>query len=256
MKNLTPYYFIFAFLIALCSCKKQQKEVVPAPAASVTKNPVSYSDSISFSIGSQLYVFGSRYKAGISNRAIDVKPSPTKIPGGKLAEETGGFYWYGVPDSTLYSVFYGFPSVVSGNELDVSFTKRYKDGVLTRQGALLVADNHLDIIKKGKQSFAVDYDKENTMDGIVIELYKQGKFLTTAIPGSSILVRSNLKNDIQNNSSFEITKVEQIQDDRYVVEARFDVNLFDEDAKLYRAANGFLRFTTNMNPTKNGFIIL
>lgn len=250
MKNLTFYYILPFLLIALSSCDKKKNEIAPEPVIKKTAT----SDSISFSMGGQLYAFGQRYKAGTGNSPVNIKSSSTKTSENKLAYETGGLYWYGTPDSTLYAINYGFASKPSGNNLSVYFTKKYKDSELKKGAVLLHPESNSDLLRKTKLPFAVDYGKENTMDGVIIELYDRGKLLSTTIPGFSILVRSKLKNDIQNNSSFEIIKVEHLQDDRFLIEAKFDANLFDEEEKLYRITNGFIRFSTNMNPSNEGLI--
>lgn len=52
-----------------------------------------------------------------------------------------------------------------------------------------------------------------------------------------------------NNSTFEMIKVEKVSDsEKYLVEARFALNLYDETGKLYRLENGFLRILTDMKP--------
>lgn len=245
MKYLIPHTLLFIFLLAFCSCKKNSNEGAPGIN---NQNTINYRDSISFMIGEHQYVFYQKNSVGISNRPFNVKRSATAIQGGKLAYQTGGTYWYGAPDSTLYAVIYGFPSSSLGNNLELSFTKKYNDSELEQGPVYLQAKSHLDIFKIGELPFAVDYDKENTMDGMVIELNSKGKILSTKVPGFSILIRSALNNDIQNNSNFEITKIEHLKEDKYLIEAKFNANIFDGDENLYRIKNGFLRLTTYMTP--------
>lgn len=247
MKNPKLYSLIFIILICLFSCKKSNNEITPDI---VQEKAISYPDSISFVMNEKEYIFNEKYIAGMGNQPINIKPSAKVIKGGKLAYETGGYYWYGEQDSTLYSRFYNFSSKPNRNYFKISFTKKFKDSQLHTGAVLLHPENDLDIFKVGKASFAVDLEKENTMDGISIDFYEQdiNKVLSTKIPGSSILVRSALKNDIQNNSSFEITKVEKLKNTLYLIRAKFEANLFYNDAKLYRIKNGFLQFTTNVTP--------
>jgi hypothetical protein len=192
MKNKKPYSLIFIILICLFSCKKNNNEIT---AEIVREKAISYPDSISFVMNEKEYIFNEKYRAGMGNQPINIKPSAKVIKGGKLAYETGGYYWYGEQDSTLYSRFYNFSSKPNGNNFKISFTKKFKDSQLHTGATLLYPESDLDIFKVGKASFAVDLEKENTMDGISIDFYKVdiNKVLSTKIPGFSILVRSGLK---------------------------------------------------------------
>jgi hypothetical protein len=175
---------------------------------------------------------------------VNIKKSSSLITGGKLAYQTGNYYWYGVQDSTLYSVFYNFSAKQTGEELRIYFTKKYNDNELQKVGALMLPKSNLEVFKVGNMPFAVDLEKENTMDGVAIDF----KNLTTKIPGSSILVRSTLSTNIQNNSSFQITKVEKGKDGLYIIEAKFEANLYNDKDQPYRLKNGFMRIKTSAIP--------
>ena len=105
-------------------------------------------------------------------------------------------------------------------------------------------EQNFDIIKIGKQKFAVDFKKENTTEGVSVEFRSRDHLgtLSTFIPGFSILVKPNLTKNIQDNSTFEIVKIQKVDDIYNMIEAKFSLNLYDENAKLYRLENGFLRF--------------
>ena len=243
--KITHYSLIALIIICASSCKKNTSETLHE-----TKTEVILKDSVSFIVNNTQYVFNEKNTFGVSNRAVNIKPSKTLIKDGKLGIETGGVYWYGTKDSTMYSVFQRLGSNKLGEEFGISFNKRFSDNQLHKSAALLVPKDNAEIFRLGKIPFAVDLDKENTMDGISIDFRAPGltKNLSTVIPGFSILVRSGLKKDIQDNSSFEITKIEKIQDSTYLLEAKFELNLFNTDEQLYRVKNGFLRLRVNMVP--------
>lgn len=246
MKKIYLVTLSIVLLLFISCTKKEREEVTPVTP---TFEPSSV-DSASFEIDGKQYVFTQKNRVGIGNRAVNIKASSKVIPGGKLAYETGGYWWYGAPDSTMFAIHYGFPSFPIGSNLDISFHKIFNDAQLTKGSWLSGPDTYTDIFKLGKASFAVDFDKENTMDGILMDFYSKDlrKTLSTKIPGFSIIIRSDLKNDIQDNSKFEVTKLEKLENGRYLYEAVFEVNLFDDEANLYRVKNGYIRFSTVMNP--------
>lgn len=241
MKNLNLYLAFCFFLIFMQACKKGN-EVVVDPDTNKPETAV-YKDSISFTVNQTKYVFTERYGFGSGNYPINVKKSEVKIPGGKLASETGGYYWYGVPDSTLYSAQYELNSKDWKQRFKIIFTKKFKDSELVWKAPLLYPQNHDEIFKTGKPGFAADLDKENTTEGVAIELSDNAldKQLISMIPGFSIMVRSDLKKDIQDNAQFSITKVEKTKEGQYLIEAKFNLNLFDKNGQLFKLENGFLR---------------
>lgn len=252
MKNIKRYSFLAIALISIVACKKSNTEAAPDP---VEKKVTSYKDSVSFTINEKQYILNNKYSNGTGNQPINITPSSTVIKGGKLAYETGGYYWYGAKDSTLYSVSRIIASSQNGDFFKILFTKKFNDSQLQSNNLMLTPKDYYDIFKLGKQSFAADLEKENTMDGISISFLGNDmkENVSTNIPGFSILVRSGLKKDIQNNSNFEITKIEKLKDNYYLIEAKFEVNLFDINEKLYRLKGGFLRMSINMEPPYNQY---
>lgn len=227
-------------LCILLSCKKTspvESKLIPTQVAK---------DSISFSINGINYSFNNTNSIGIRNSQINIKAFNDSIPGRDYAYKTAGKFWYGNPDSTMYSSTFGMRSNINQEAiLEMYFNKKYKTTELFKSFQQMIPKNQSDIFKPGKQSFAIDFEKENTREGVVLLLYTKGISLSSTKPGFSIYLQSH-KMDIQNNSSFEILKVEHIKDDRYLLEAIFSMNLFDKDEKLYRVEKGFMRKNINM----------
>jgi hypothetical protein len=243
MKNLTLCLTVVFCWIAMQACKKGS-EVVLTPETNKPETAV-YKDSISFTVNKTKYEFTDRLAFGSANYPVNVKKSEVKIPGGKLASETGGYYFYGAPDSTLYAAQYEFGTKDVKQGFKIIFAKKFKDSELVWKAPLFYLQDHDVLFKTGELGFAADLNKENTMEGVAIELSDKDmkRPLISMIPGFSILVRSGLKKDIQNNAYFNITKVGKNKYGQYVIEAKFDLNLFDESGKLYKLENGFLRVT-------------
>ena len=191
---------------------------------------------------------------GIGNRQINIKPYSALVSNQDWEYNTGGYYWYGEKDSTLYDTFYGFIEK-DYSSINISFSKKYNNNQLQKRPTILAPADNSSIFKVGPQSFAVDLNLENTMEGISIVVLDRDMTgeLSTYIPGFSILIRTDLTKNIQDNSKFVITKVQKLDEKLYLVEAEFAVNLFDKNGKLYRLEKGFLSLKTSMN-VFNGFL--
>jgi len=225
------------------SCKKGN-EVLLTPETGKPEAVVN-KDSISFTINRTKYVFTDRRSFGSGNDAVNIKRSAVKIPGGKLAYQTDNAYWYGASDSTLYSAQFELNSKSLDQSFRLIFTKKFKDNELVWKAPLFYLQNHDALFKIGESGFATDLYKENTTEGVAIKLFDKelNGELISMIPGFSIVVRSDLKNDLQDNSHFVITKVEKDKQGQYLIEARFNLNLYDKDGKLFKLENGFVKLT-------------
>lgn len=234
------FFYLVCFLV-FTACKKNTADVAPG-------DEQAYADSVSFSIDGKSYIFSEQNTAGIGNRQINIKPSITLINDQEWEYNTGGFYWYGEKDSLLYDTFYGFTSEDSKNRINISFSRKYHKNALQKVFPVLAPEDNSEIFKVGVQPFAVDLNLENTMDGISIEVKTQelATQLSSYIPAFSIMIRTDLSKNIQNNSRFEITKVQKLDEKFHLIEGRFEVNLFDGTGKLYRLEKGFFRLKTTM----------
>jgi len=245
MSDFKQYYLLLVFITVIFSCKKDGGETVePGPDAGEIQQ---VDDSLSFNIGSAKYVLVRSNSRGIGNRQINLKPFNDKIPGREAAAITAGKHYYGEIDSTLYCSYFGMTSNTGDrSSAEIIFTKKFRLSEVRPFSINFIPTDQSQVIKVGKQSFATDFSKENTQDGIVLDLNINGNSLSSTVPGFSIALQSHMK-DIQKNSSFEITKVEKVAGDIYMLEAKFTMNVFDEEEKLYRVENGYLRKRFDMS---------
>lgn len=240
MKSTVIYCLLLLF--AITSCKKDTVPVDPEEVKIVK-------DSVSFLLNGKKYVCSEQKSVGVGNRQINIKPSMTLINDQDWEYKTGGFYWYGEKDSLLYDTFFNLASSDHQNRIHISFSKKYHRNELPlKVFNVFVPSDNSKIFKAGLQAFAVDLNLENTMDGISIEVSTQDLkgHLSTYMPAFSILIRTDLTKDIQENSRFEITKVQKLNEKLHLLEGRFEVNLFDDTGKLYKLEKGFFRFTVTM----------
>ncbi|MBC8051653.1 MAG: hypothetical protein H7Y13_01170 [Sphingobacteriaceae bacterium] len=94
----------------------------------------------------------------------------------------------------------------------------------------------------------LDFENQNTKDGVVVEAYLPGisDKLVSYIPGHAIIDQLSLPKSIHDDSKFEIIKIEKLDDHIHLIEARFDINLYHKDGRLFRIKNGFVRVRTDM----------
>lgn len=249
MSNL-KFCAVMLVLLLLAACKKESTDVFPEEQA------LAYADSLSFEIDGKAYSFDERNSSGFGNSQVNIKPYSDTISGQKWAYRTGNRYWYGENDSTLYYILYELGSQKETGSAKISFSKKFHNDQLRKsKSTLSIPSDHLGILKEGRQTFAVDFGMENTTEGVALEVHlaELPSALTSYRPGFSIVVRPDLDMSMQKNSSFEIIKVQRIDDNLMFVQAKFALNLFDAEGKLYRLENGYAEFRAAIK-LNGGFI--
>jgi len=240
--NFKKYLSLIFFASVILSCKKSEEPVAIIPE--IESKP-QITDSISIVLDGKPYFFKDGYSYGSGNTQTNVKPYNEPIPDRKAANETAGKFWYGEKDSILYFTHYGLSMKEDWGNFKIYFAKKFAISEMDKGTFLWIPKDHREIFKVGKQSFAIDFEKESKNEGVVLELFIAGKQLSSVTPGFSIAVQSH-RTDIQDNSTFEIKKLEQIEGDNYYIEAEFSMNLYDQEEKLYRIEKGYLRKTINI----------
>ena len=241
MKNFILYLLLI--LVSSTACKKNNTE----PEPKLPEMPV-YTDSAAFVINGKQYSFTNRNGQGIGNRSVNLKPFSTPLSDRKLARYSNGLYWYGEQDSVLYSTQFNYNADHVG-DVKFWFTKKYAKTAMNLEGSMWTPPSNSELFRLGKLPFAIDMERNATLDGIAIDISIKDlpSAVSSYIPGPWVLTSPTLSLEIQNNSTFEITKVIKL-DDKYLVEAQFEMNVFDRTEKLYRVEKGFLRLITSMKP--------
>ena len=127
------------------------------------------------------------------------------------------------------------------------FTKKYgKNQLAPKIGTMLAPATDMDLYGMGLHKFAVEFDRFNNDEGVVLTMDK--------LTGSSIERFSTNSNtpvswpttigpQSHDNSEFEIVKVQPLPYgyDGYIIEARFSANVFDKQEQAKRV-EGYVRF--------------
>ncbi|WP_164126279.1 hypothetical protein [Sphingobacterium luzhongxinii] len=248
MKLPVPVILLF-FMISLVSCQKDGEEI-SVDEQEWNTDPTNR-DSISFTLNDKTYSSNEMNGFGFSNKQINIKPYSSAIKNRETAYATGGYWWYGESDSLLFEQTFSF-KLPEFSSISFGFSKKYEKNKLLQKTAVLAPKSNDSTFLVGPAQFATDNNLENTAEGVSLELYplQTGKVLTTSIPAYSVLLRSKLDNQLQDDSYFHIIKIDTLQHDVLCIEARFELNVYNEKGASYRIKDGFIRFKTKGNYLK------
>lgn len=237
MKNSQIYLAFAMAMLWTTACKKEKiSESLPEPAQTQTN----YADSIYFKIEGTAYQGEGTSSYGVSNGQTNLKAFDNEISGRTYAIATGNRFWYGDVDSTFYGIHHKMN--LKNGEAEIIFTQKMLTSKMHKDISLKIYQNNEDFFKVGKRTFATDYEMENSTDGIILTARDGGKYkapLTSSRPGSSILNRPDIGKEIQKDSRFEIIKTEKLTDRVMLIQATFELNLYDQEGKKYKVTDGF-----------------
>lgn len=235
------YHKILPLAIVLIASACQKTETLEEDKVEV--NLFSQSDSVSF------YVNGKHYSTepnsgldefGFRNAGANLRLSDTK---GKWTYEGAGkdLYWVGAPDSIQYST--GYKSYFAGGSIEFHYVKNFKEIELVEDNNMLVPRNDKIFYKVGKYDYAMDFKRRNWDEGVAIELFLKDIGERTTFSTLANRFETQLNATSQNDSKFEILKVEEIKESKLVIiEGKFEANLFDyNEQKMVRITDGYFR---------------
>lgn len=231
--DLSRLAFLAGILTIFSLGCKKGSDIEPKPNPS----PKSVSDSISFQMDGKTHASNETNSTYIANGGANLKLLDTPVPGKKIWATIGHSSLYSSVDSVYFS--YGKEFVNSTNNMfKISFGKGFHVKNLNPSGNMWYPKDIRNILDMGKHNFATDYRNFNLIDGVSFDFYKLG---TSGMPERP---HTNSPDDYsQQDAKFEIFKKEQINEDTYRIEAKFEMNIYDADRKKHRVTNGFLRFT-------------
>lgn len=232
------------------SCQKDADEVLIDQQELENRLPHN-KDSISFTIDGKSYSSEKMNGFGFSNKQVNIKPHAAVLANREAAYSLGGYWWYGEKDSLIFEQTFTF-RFEDYSSLTLAVNKKYRSSDLLQRSDLKAPKNIDSTFGVGSLNFATDNNRENTKDGISLEYYPRDtrKVLTTFIPPLSVLKRSNLNNNLQDNSYFEIIRLDTLSNHALLIEARFEVNVYSNEEQAHRIKDGFVRFKTKLNHLK------
>lgn len=216
-------------LLLLAACKKN----TPLPDPVVEKpDPLEFAgDSASYMIGGKLSIVN---KVN-SGTALNLQPNS------KVDSIVNGSIYYasGDKDSVLYGRRYDIHDNEYDNMISFFFLKKYHKNAMEYQ-FILRPKHELDLYMVGKYNYALDFNRDNSQNGVALELRNQ-KVNYQTYGSDSFRTPQVLKPDAQSQSTFEVTNIKKLKSGSYILEAKFNATIFDRDFKPKKIENGYLR---------------
>ena len=145
--------------------------------------------------------------------------------------------WY-APTDSIYFTGANTYSIDDYKLFKIAFSQGFHKKNMTKSGSFYFPVDTRDLLRKGKLSFANDYESTNSKNGVAISFSDYGG---TAKP--EFAFEESIANYPQDDSLFEIINTEQIDKESYFLEAKFELNLYDKNRAKHRITNGYIRFT-------------
>ena len=236
MKLKFLYGISFA-VVLLGACKKGTSDMEQA----IKTDPLELlSDSISYTIDGVTAI-----QTRVEGASSSIINTPANVKLDSLIKQKE--YTSGDRDSVMFGRGFKF-SDNKGQGIDVAFIKKYNKSeaqAASRQTSLFIPLNTLDLFSVGKRNFALDYTRNNSQNGIVLEL--KGTYYGLQTYGYSSFVNHQLlSQDLQSGSKFEITNLQKLKSGKYILEAKFNASVYYGDGThAKKVENGYLRLKLN-----------
>lgn len=212
-------------MLSACKKEKTAKEFEP---------PV-LKDSVSYTVNGKSYVSNK-----IEKGTTLTTQSNTKITSGV----NFNYLIQGDKDSLLF--VRDFTIKADKSFVILSFIKVYNNGETeysteNNGGWLNYPKSKTDIFSPGIYKYATDFWRNNSISGIAIRMINdKGDFRSY---GQSDLNKpASVTQTDQKDSKFEIISIQKRKSD-YLLEARFNLSVFDENKQVQKIENGYLRFS-------------
>ncbi|MES2454923.1 MAG: hypothetical protein V4594_05270 [Bacteroidota bacterium] len=234
LRNILRFTLLTGMLASfITGCKKDSIRDIDTDPDQIT--PISLSDIIYFTVNGKVYTSNTVWSAGVGNSGVNMKFLDAPVTGMKSWGTVRGKSYY----SPVDSIYFHYQKTFSnGNDnYKVSFGKGFHVRDMSYAGTMFFPKDIRSMLAKGEQKFATDYQSFNAIDGFWFASDRLG---STGVPEYSFEDPATYP---QADAHFEITKKEQIDQNSYRIEARFEMNLYDAEHQKNRVTNGFLRLT-------------
>ncbi|WP_367864623.1 hypothetical protein [Pedobacter sp. WC2423] len=226
--KISPFWCGVFALCLFAACKKDD----PAPLEIKPDPLLALGDSCAYQMDGKSYSFTRQNGFQIGNAQPNFKLD---------SFVKGTSYYSGDKDSVMFSRGYDFNSKEYDARINISFAKKYNKKEMEKNVlAFFTPKNGLDLFQPGNYSYPIDYKREHTQNGVAIDLYTSEDFSTYS--KVSIGSPTAITLESQRQSRFEIIRCVKLTNGTYLLEAKFNAVVFDQEEKVKKnVENGYLR---------------
>lgn len=238
------FFATTALLLGILSCKKDNTDTTSQTTGQqVGVNKQLTDDSCSYTLD------------GVTYTCNVLTGEEGGDAGANLDTLNGGWKWNADTMQYRKSYSYGVSQSFTGENggrLTVLFAKKFAKAQLTRTVAPGIFGPVSDTLlyPKGEYPYAVDFDRFNSQNGIVLELVGKveggnGTQLMSTYCEQTVRLPTTITNDSQKDAKFEITNVAFVPvyqgwRNCHLLEAKFSANVFDSCEKPHHV-KGYIR---------------
>jgi hypothetical protein len=235
---------VISLIYFFLSCNKHKIKVIKQPQIDVSK----LTDSCSYTLDGITYTCNVLTGEGGGNA------------GANLDTLNGRWKWDADTMQYRKSYSYGVSQNFTGGNggtLTIHFVKKFVKTQMTRTvapGILGPVSDTLLYYPKGQYPYAVDFDRFNSQNGIVLELIGKvngasGAQIMSTNCEQPVRIPTTITNDSQKDSKFEITSISFVPAYQgwwncHLLEAKFSANFFDGSEKSHHV-DGYMRIHVN-----------
>lgn len=221
-------------LVGILSCKKDNTETTSQTSGQQVDLTEKLTDSCSYTLDGITYICDALTGEGGGNA------------GANLDTLHGGWKWDADTLQYRKSYSYGVTSSFTGGNggrLTIHFAKKFAKAQLNRMvgpGILGPVSDTLLYYPKGEYPYAVDFDRFNSQNGVVLVLNGMSTY-----SGQMVHLPTTITTASQKDSKFEITNISFVPAYQgwwncHLIEATFSANVFDNSEKPHHV-EGYLR---------------
>lgn len=214
-------------LLCLFACKKNDS-ILEHPAIEKVDALENAKDSISYTIDGTIYNTAKFSSAYLTSNLQ---------PNSKVDSIVKNIYYIsGDQDSVLYAKTFSIHN--DKLKVNVTFIKKYSKNVM-RKALLWIPNDLSDLYKVGPRNYAIDFERNNSQNGIAISIADQKSYKTFG--SDTFRTPPLLSADTHKESYFEIISLKKLTSGIYILEAKFNTTVFDNENHSKKLNNGYLR---------------
>ncbi|MGM9479234.1 hypothetical protein ACS5PU_22625 [Pedobacter sp. GSP4] len=226
-------------LFFFAACKKNDPVTEPPIKPPVEKpDPLELlKDSASYTLDGQKIILTTTITRGVLNGQANKKLDSVVKNVEYISDDK---------NTVMFGRFYTL-SNDNRNGITITFLKKYNKSLTspTPSAILFEPIDKLDLFSTGERKFAMDFTRNNSQNGIALELIGSDYGLQT-YGYSSLVYHPLLDPELQKQSKFEITSLQKLKSGKYLVEAKFNASVYRGDGThIKKIENGYLRLRIN-----------